>query len=47
MPKYSNAERTTRVLGSTDDNGAFPQRVAYDRRGEELRRKLREEISAV
>ena len=47
MPKYKNVERAIRVLGTSDANRDFPQRVAYDCRGEKLRRKLREEIIVV
>ena len=44
MPKYSNLEQPIRVLRTPDTDGDFPQRVAYDRSGEELRMKLREDI---
>ena len=47
MPKYRNVEQAIIVLGTPDANGAFPQRVTYGCRGEEPKRKLREDISAI
>ena len=47
MPKYRKTERAIRVLGNPDANGDFPKRVAYDGRGENLKRKLMEDIGVV
>ena len=46
-PNYRNSEKAIRVLGTPDTNGNFSQRVAYEHRGEELRRKLLEDIIVV
>jgi curved DNA-binding protein CbpA len=38
--KYDKLRRAHKELGTPGDDGTFPGRVAYDKRGEELREKM-------